>query len=94
MDHLTILEILVVACMVIQMVVVFLALIAYGDIEDRQAWKYFILATTFIVLRRLLGVVRYSTVDLKSLEVEYSLTILISLFFIAYILKKTGWFKK
>jgi CDP-diglyceride synthetase len=94
MDQLTLLEFLIVSCMVIQAVVVFLALIAYSNIEDRHAWKYFILATTFIVLRRLVGIVRYSTIDLKSLEVEYFLTILVSLFFIAYILKKTAWFKK
>jgi len=94
MDQLTLLEILIVSCLVIQMVVVFLALVAYGNIEDRHAWKYFVLATTFIVLRRLVGIIRYSTIDLKSLEVEYFLTILISLFFIAYILKKTAWLKK
>jgi hypothetical protein len=94
MAHLTLLEILVVACMIVQMVVVFLSLVAYAHIEDRKAWKYFILATTFIVLRRLIGIVRYSSVDFKSLEMEYLITVFISFLFIAYILKKTDWFKK
>jgi hypothetical protein len=93
-NFLTILETLLIGSLFIQAFVVFFALIAYSNIEDRHAWKYFIIATTLIVLRRLVGMVRYSEINLKSLEVEYIITIFISLFFIAYILKKTAWFKK
>lgn len=94
MNNLTLIEILVVSCLATQMVVVFLALVAYADIEDKKAWKYFILATTFIVLRRLLSVIGYTSPDLKSLESETVITILISFLFIVYIFQKTNWLRK
>jgi hypothetical protein len=95
MDSLTLLEILTVTSLILQAVLCLVALYAYSHITglDKQAWKWFIIGMSGIILRRALAVSRCAEV-FNNIIIEYFITIGVTICIIIYIIKKCKFFDK
>jgi len=83
-DHLTIIELMSVTIMVLQLLVAFVALLAYGYVSNKKSWRWFVLAVTFIAIRRLLFILtEISGIQYRILEL--SVMILVSFLLLAYV---------
>lgn len=91
--HAGFLEAMSVTSVCLQAFVVLLAMISYGFVEDKFAWRWFVAASLMVFIRRLTGMFEAllgsNTDDIEAIE-----TVLISMMWILFMFIKTNGFKK
>src|SRR5512137_2148938 len=88
MSEAKLLEFMIVISMCLQGFVILLALILYGYIPDKSAWKWFLLASIVVFARRLTATYEFlSAINTNMLEALE--TAVISLMWIIYVLKRS-----
>jgi hypothetical protein len=91
MTPLTVYEFTTGGSLILQAVMLIAALVAYGYIEDKRSWKWFIMGSLLILVRRVMAL--YSVVsDYNTIDEQSGLTAVISVIFLIYVWQrcKTG----
>lgn len=92
MNEEKLLELLIIISSCMQAFVVVMAMVALGHVQNKRAWKWFILAGVLVFARRLTGTIE-CLYDLDTNVIENLTTIVISIMWLLFIFVRTDYLR-